>query len=408
MENTEAIEELIENYKTIMARKLADMPERIRLWTTEYIAKNKLPKNMILTGLRGIGKSTFLLLHSIKSGKKMLYFSADNPRMTAFNLYDVVSTAFLQGYEGVIIDEVHFARNWSAQLKSLYDDFPDRYVWASDSSALVLRHGTADLSRRYVFVHMPILSFREFLYIETGNAYNTINPFEMKEGDALPVKPDASILDLFEQYKSHGTRPFYTEGDYEKRSLSVLEKTLNSDVPFFVPQITDDNLRLMSAVVGTLAMSSIPRLQVRSLCTDWNVSADKLYQLLEVMEAVGVVRIVRYPNDTKAKSAGAKLFFADPCLYSVLHGNPGNMREAFVTILLQEAGYSVNASKVETDGDFVITKNIGGLNLGTSPKIKIEVGGKDKVLKKSDWVIRDNTDFPTAKAIPLWLLAMGW
>ncbi len=408
MENTEAIVELIESYKTIMARKLADMPERIRLWTTEYISKNTLPKNMILTGLRGIGKSTFLLHHSTQIGKKMLYFSADNPRMTAFNLYDIVSTAFLQGYEGVIIDEVHFARNWSAQLKSLYDDFPDRYVWASDSSALVLRHGTADLSRRYVFVHMPILSFREFLYIETGNAYNTINPFEMKEGDALPVKPDASILDLFEQYKSHGTRPFYTEGDYENRSLSVLEKTLNSDVPFFVPQITDDNLRLMSAVVGTLAMSPIPRLQVRSLCTDWNVSADKLYQLLEVMEAVGVVRIVRYPNDTKAKSAGAKLFFADPCLYSVLHGNPGNMREAFVTVLLQEAGYSVNASKVETDGDFVITKNIGGLNLGTSPKIKIEVGGKDKVLKKSDWVIRDNTDFPTAKAIPLWLLAMGW
>ena len=84
------------------------------------------------------------------------------------------------------------------------------------------------------------------------------------------------------------------------------------------------------------------------------------------------------------------------------------MREAFVTVLLQEAGYTVNASKVETDGDFVISKNIGGLNLGTSPKIKIEVGGKDKVLKNSDWVIRDNTDYPGGKAIPLWLIAMGW
>ncbi|MBO4438478.1 MAG: ATP-binding protein [Spirochaetaceae bacterium] len=408
MDISETLLEAIESCKTVMERKLSGMPKRIRLWTTEYTSKNKLPKNMILTGLRGIGKSTFLLHYAKQSSKKILYFSADNPRMAAFNIYDFVAAVFMQGYEGVIIDEVHFARNWSAHLKSLYDDFPDRYVWASDSSALILRNGTADLSRRYVFVHMPVMSFREFLFIETGNVYSTINPFELKESVSLPVKPDANFLNLFEQYKAHGTRPFYTEGDYEQRSLSVLEKSLNSDVPFFVPQISDDNIRLMAAVVGTLSMSSIPRLQVRSLCADWNVSADKLYQLLEVMEAVGVVRIIRFPNDTKAKSAGAKLFFADPCLYSVLHGNPGNMREAFVTVLLQEAGYTVNASKVETDGDFVISKNIGGLNLGTSPKIKIEVGGKDKVLKNSDWVIRDNSDYPSGKAIPLWLLAMGW
>ena len=160
MDNTENLLELIENLKTIMERKLAAMPQRIRLWTTEYNSKNKLPKNMILTGLRGIGKSTFLLHHASQSGKKMLYFSADNPRLTALNLYDVIAAVFMQGYEGVIIDEVHFARNWSAQLKSLYDDYPDRYVWASDSSALVLRSGTADLSRRYVFVHMPFMSFR--------------------------------------------------------------------------------------------------------------------------------------------------------------------------------------------------------------------------------------------------------
>ena len=84
------------------------------------------------------------------------------------------------------------------------------------------------------------------------------------------------------------------------------------------------------------------------------------------------------------------------------------MREAFVTVLLQESGYTVNACKNETDGDFVIMKNTGTLNLGNSPKIKIEVGGKDKVLKQSDLVIRDNTDYPADKAIPLWLLAMGW
>lgn len=213
---------------------------------------------------------------------------------------------------------------------------------------------------------------------------------------------------LFEKYKSHGTRPFYTEGNYEERSLAVLEKTLNSDVPFFVPHITDDNLRLMTAVVGTLSGAANPRLQVRSLCTDRGISADKLYQLLEVMDAVGALRIIRFENDTKAKSAGAKLFLADPCLYSVLHGNMGTACEAFVAGLLEEAEFSVSASRNETKGDFVISKKTGFIQTNSGPLFRIEVGGKRKSAKKSDFVIRDNLDFPAEKVIPLWLLAMMW
>ena len=164
----------------------------------------------------------------------------------------------------------------------------------------------------------------------------------------------------------------------------------------------------MTAVVGTLSQAAVPRLQVRSLCTDWNVSADKLYQLLEVMDAVGAIRVLRFENDTKAKTAGAKLFLADPCLYTVLRGNKGSQREAFVATILQEAGFSVYATRNETEGDFVIEKNMGNLALKTQSPLKIEVGGRDKPLKKSDWVIRDNADYPTDKSIPLWMLAMMW
>ena len=402
------IEEAINDMKLVMERKIESMPARVRLWTTEYTEYKLLPRNMILTGLRGVGKSTFLLYHAQHSDKKMLYFSADNPILSTVPLYTLVSSIFLQGYDGVIIDEVHFARDWSKHLKSLYDDYPDRMVWASDSSALILRNGTADMSRRYVFMHMPILSFREFLFLETGTVYDACNPSE-SPAQQLPLSPDATILAHFEQYKNHGTRPFYQEGNYEERSLAVLEKTIHADVPFFVPHVTDDNIRLMTAVVGTLAGAAVPRLQVRSLCADWSVSADKLYQLLEVMEAVGAVRIIRYPNDTKAKTAGAKLFLADSCLYAVLvgNGNVGTQREALVTALLQEAGFLVNASKDETKGDFVITKKAGIIPLADSA-FTIEVGGKDKERKSSDFVIRDNIDYATNGIIPLWLLAMMW
>ena len=95
-------------------------------------------------------------------------------------------------------------------------------------------------------------------------------------------------------------------------------------------------------------------------------------------------------------------------MYSVLHGKTGNQREAFVSGILNQAGFSVNAVRNETEGDFIISKKTGNLQLEINPSLKIEVGGRDKILKKSDFVIRDNLDYPTEKTIPLWLLAMMW
>ena len=120
-------------------------------------------------------------------------FSADNPKIIGEPLYDLVSSVFMLGYEGVIIDEIHYASNWSIHLKALYDDYPGKIIWISDSSSLVLRDGKADLSRRYVAIQMPLMSFREFLYLETGQTYP-----KYKLGDTiLPTQPDAELLNHF-------------------------------------------------------------------------------------------------------------------------------------------------------------------------------------------------------------------
>lgn len=391
----------IPDLEIAMQRRLATLPSMIRPFTAEHAP---LPRAIVLTGPRGVGKTTFLL-HHIR-GRRILYLSADNPGIAELRLYDLVKAIFLIGYEGVIIDEVHFAKDWSLHVKSLYDDFPLNSIWISDSSSLVVRSGTGDLSRRYVPIHMPLLSFREFLYLETGVMYPIQDPFAQTRAHpaTLPVAPTPAILDAFRKYRRIGTRPFYGEGDFQDRLLAVLDKTLYSDVPFFLPGITDGNLRLMKAIVGTLANAAIPRLHVRSLCADWGIGSDKLYQLLEVMESVGVLRVIRVENDTKAKSVGEKLFFSDPALYSALNGNMGTAREALVAALCAGSGWSVEAARHETEGDFVISKAYPD----KMRKYTIEVGGASKKLKHADFVIRDDADFPAGKSIPLWLLGFAY
>lgn len=381
--------ETLQTLVRAMQRRMAALPQRLRLFTTEY---DKLPNALLLTGARGCGKSTFLLYHS--QGKRILYFSADNPKIIGESLYDLVNDIFMLGYEGVIIDEVHYAANWSVHLKALYDDFPNKIIWASDSSSLVLRIGEGDLSRRFVPIRMPLMSFREYLYLETGVRYQ-----KYKLGsDVLPAEPNGEILNHFANYRRYGTRPFYENGDFEARYMAVVDKVLANDIPFFIPNVTDNNMRLMRAIIGTLSNSSIPRVQISSLCTDWGIGAEKLYQLLFVMESVELLRIVRYPNDTKSRSVGAKMLFADPCAYHVLNADLGTEREAYVVNCFCLSDYAVNAMRDEKKGDYIVS--LGGTS------VTLEVGGKNKKTKAADFVLRDNTDYPVGNSIPLWLIGM--
>ena len=111
---------IIESLEVVMARRLAALPKKLRLFTQQATS---LPTALILIGVRGVGKSTFLLHHGQQH--HLLYFSADNPLIMPFSLSEVVKSIFMAGYEGVIIDEIHYANNWSIHLKSLYDDFPN-------------------------------------------------------------------------------------------------------------------------------------------------------------------------------------------------------------------------------------------------------------------------------------------
>lgn len=383
--------DILQTLVRAMQRRLAAMPARLRPFTSEY---GPLPDALLLTGTRGCGKTTFLLWHARE--KRFLYFSADNPKIIGYKLYDVVSDVFMMGYEGVIIDEIHFATDWSINLKALYDDFPGRKIWVSDSSSLVLRSGEGDLSRRFVPIHMPLMSFREYLFLETGKNYPK---YTLGDG-TLPAEPDAALLSVFNDYRQHGSRPFYQNGDFDARYMAVMDKVLNNDIPFFLPSITDNNLRLMRAIIGTLANSSIPRVHVTSLCADWGIGAEKLYQLLFVMEHIGLLRIVRLQNDTKARSTGAKMLFADPCAYHVLNADPGTEREAYIVSCLTQAGYDIYAMRDERKGDYQVSKG--------DKDFVIEVGGKNKKPKDADYVFRDQTDYSAGNAIPFWLAGMMW
>jgi len=387
------ITEAIDRAGQIQARLLSHQPDIIRDWSLRFA----LPERAgLLSGPRGVGKTTWML--SQVEANHLLYFSADNPVLSTIPLYDLVEGIFMRGYEGVLIDEVHYATGWARHLKAAYDSFPKHRIIASDSSTVVLRKEMADLSRRFPVHTMPMLSFREFMMLKLKRDIPRIDPFQPAIGEVRKLVRESNVLRFFRDYLNGGFRPFFLEEQdlYQEKVMNTIAKTMESDIPFLVPQITENHLRLMHSVVGYLAVSTVPTLQVNSLCREWGLGKEKLYQLLAAMERAHIVRIIRKRNDTKINSVGAKLLLHEPSVYGFYGRNEGTQREAFTVAALADAGCRVYAASRETECDFIVDG------------MRIEVGGQNKKRKDADLVIRDNTDLPSGNIRPLWLLGLAY
>ncbi len=384
------IDKLLGQFELTLERLKAYLPEKKRPFYKNIPIDNV--RGALVYGLRGVGKTTFLIDKIASSKKNFLYFSADHPSISSLPLYDIVSAIFKKGYDGVVIDEIHHANKWSEHVKAIYDDYPGKAIWISDSSNLILRKSVSDLSRRFVQFRIPLMSFREYIFLTQGILLNPIDPFGNIGKDFFVKLKNINILKLFTDYINGGIRPIFTEGEYCSRLKGLLEKSIYYDIPFYVSSIQDNHLRVMSAIIGHLINAPIPTINVSSMCNDWDLGKEKFYNLLYVMEHSELINIVKKPGRF-TYTKGAKVFLSDPSMYNCFKGNLGSAREAFAVMCLKEK-YEVFACKDERDCDFVVGN------------IKIEVGGRNKRSKNADFVISDEIDLPVRNRIPLWFLGL--
>ena len=383
------MDKVIEQFELTLERLKTYLPEKKRPFYKSIQIDGV--RGALVYGLRGVGKTTFLIDKIASSKKNFLYFSADHPSISSLPLYDIVSAIFKKGYDGVVIDEIHHANKWSEHVKAIYDDYPNKTVWISDSSNLILKKSVTDLSRRFVQFRIPLMSFREYIFLTQDILIDPTDSFDMDRSILIKLK-NMNILKLFADYINGGIRPIFTEGEYCSRLKGLLEKSIYYDIPFYVSSIQDNHLRVMSAIIGHLINAPIPTINVSNMCNEWDLGKEKLYNLLYVMERSELINIVRKPGKF-TYTKGAKIFLSDPSMYNCFKGNLGSAREAFVVMCLKEK-YEVFACKYEKDCDFVVNG------------IKIEVGNRNKKDKDADFVVSDEIDFPVRNKIPLWMLGL--
>ena len=374
------MEEMLRQTPTDFVRYMADLID----WDGRLVG---------IVGPRGVGKST-MLLQRLKAHRKdgfWLYVSADHIYFAKHSLVDLADDFVKEGGTHLYIDEAHKYRNWSRELKQIYDVHPDLHVVFTGSSVLDITKGEADLSRRALMYSMQGLSFREYLEL-----FHDVKTEKHTLAEILANKVELPVphpLPLFRDYLASGYYPFAKENGFSIRMEQIISQTIDSDIPQYADMLasTARKLKQMLAVIAELAPY---KPNADSLASELHVSKNNVPDYLAYLEKAGMIGLLR--DDTgglRGLGKVEKVYVDNPSLMTVLAGKPemGNLCETFFYNQMRVM-HKVLASR---ESDFVVGD------------YTFEVGGRKKGKKQiqdipNGVIVKDDIEFGHGMVIPLW------
>ena len=353
-----------------------------------------------ILGARGVGKTTLVLQH-IKLYEDVdttLFVYADDLWFSTHSLVTLAETFYMNGGRALYIDEIHKYKNWSQEIKNIYDQYPELKVRYTGSSILDLQKGSHDLSRRVLEFQMHGLSFREYMALHYGTniPIHTLeqvlaNKIEFPYADHLPVA-------LFKEYLRQGYYPYSKEPGYELRLTKTINAILEVDIPKFAELniSTSEKLKTLLYIIS----QSVPfKPNYSKFARDLDMHRNAVSDLMVWLDRADLINVLRDEVEGyKLLGKVNKVYLNNPNLaYALSDDEPniGNIRETIFLAWLRVT-HKVTASSVS---DFKVGK------------YTFEVGGKKKgqhQIKDIEYayVVKDDIEYGHLNEVPLWAFGL--
>lgn len=360
-----------------------------------------------IKGARGTGKTT-LLLQWIKEQnlptEKAAYFSLDDLYFLEHSLKETVTQFYKNGGSVLVLDEVHKYKNWSIEIKNIYDFFPELKIIFTGSSIIDISKQEGDLSRRALMYELPGLSYREYLSMLSiinlpviGLEELLFNSAEIKK----KIPPTFRPLEHFNNYLNYGYYPF---GIVDSSSIHQrINQLIRTIVEVDMAELKDFDIRnakKLLQLVYVIAQQVPFKPNISSLAIKTSIHRNSLNNYLYYLEQAKILSLL-FPagNSTAVLQKPEKIFLNNTTLLAALaeqKPNIGTVRETFFLSQLQ----TLHKVQLPKQGDFYVNDTY-----------TFEVGGKGKGQKQLEslenaWVVKDDIEFPMLKTIPLWMFGL--
>ena len=353
-----------------------------------------------ILGARGVGKTTMLLQH-IKRYNTLddtLFVYADNIYFTKHTLFDLALDFYKNGGRHLYIDEIHKYKNWSQEIKNIYDSLPRLQVVYTGSSILDLEQGGADLSRRKLQYYLYGLSFREYLQLKHNIVVPVHTLEDLVQNNILFPYSDLQPLPAWKSYVQTGYYPFFMKGNYLQLLNGVILQTVENDIPMFAG-LSMGVARKLKTLLYIIAQSVPFKPNMSAIAADLGISRNDVGDLFFYLEKAGLINQLR-SDITGIRLLGKvdKVYLNNTNLmYAIAGGNTdiGNEREtAFYTL-----------ARVT---DPVTTSSLSDFQIGD---YIFEVGGKKKGRKQIEAVengivVKDDIEYGSKGIVPLWAFGL--
>lgn len=397
---TADLQPLFDNYH----RKIAKIDLRFKRYL--YTQINWKSRMIGIKGPRGVGKTTMLLQHILENYEDIdqtLYASLDDLWFSSHTLVELVDWANRHGIMRLYLDEVHRYDQWSANLKNIYDNYPDMSIVYTSSSLLVMDNAKVDLSRRQTVYTLYGMSFREFLVFE--DVLN-LDPIPLNElirhhvRHAMTITGAIKVAPLFEAYLRHGYYPFYRESveDFPSRLRETVSVVIDSDLPA-VENVSFETLQKVKRLLMIICEQVPFEPNMSKLWKQLDTNNELGLRMLYALDKAQILGLLTSKTKSyKHLYKPDKVYLGNSNLMHVLcpHVDKGNERETFFYSQLRVE----NEVKYPTQADFLV-----------NDKYLFEVGGSSKTFDQiadvpDSFLAVDDTEVGHGNRIPLWMFGL--
>lgn len=349
-----------------------------------------------IVGARGVGKTTLILQHikMFDDISSSLYVTADDLWFTTHTIVELADTFYKNGGKTLYIDEIHRYKNWSVEIKNIYDTYSGLKIVYTGSSILDIKKGGADLSRRHLEYTMYGLSFREYLKLSKNIDLPIYTLEDVINHKVIFPNNEYRPIALFKEYLKNGYYPFFNQIDYQSRLLNIINQVLEIDIPKFA-DLTLTTIEKLKKLMFIIAQCVPFKPNYSKLGRDLQTHRTSISDLILMLEKSHLTQILR-DDSFGISSLGKvdKVYLGNTNLaYAISENTPevGNIRET-VFITSVKPKYDVMSSSVS---DFKVGK------------YTFEVGGKNKKQKQiqgieNAYIVKDDIEYGYNNVIPLW------
>ncbi len=257
---------------------------------------------IVLTGLRRVGKSTIMYQLIDELSKKVnslniIYFTFDYGSaeiVSILNEYQkITGIDWKKDRICLFLDEIQILNNWGAQVKLLYDSFPNITYVVSGSASLQLEKRAMDsLAGRHFLVDVPVLSLVEYYILRHGKEIDNLKLYE----DKISMELDAYIKKPFPELAKIDDQKIIYEYIHE----SVVAKIISQDL---LREFGKVDVPLLNSLVELFFSEPGMILNVDSLSKSLAKRKQEVERHIYMLEFSKLIRIIKnYRPSTLSES----------------------------------------------------------------------------------------------------------